>query len=161
MPTSAAGSRSAPVRSSPVRRAPGFTLIELLLVLAIVAVASAGVGWAMRDAAQTQLETEAQRLVAVLESARAQSRASGVPVRWHATASGFAFEGLPEAQPQTWRSAGLAASSDAPLLLGPEPVIAPQQVQLWRTALPQHRLLIATDGVRPFAVRGAKPDAAP
>ena len=50
---------------------------------------------AMRDSAQTQLEREAQRLAALLESARAQSRASGVPVRWQPTEAGFRFDGLP------------------------------------------------------------------
>ena len=34
-------------------------------------------------------EREALRLGALLETARAQSRASGVPVRWSATATGF------------------------------------------------------------------------
>ena len=47
----------------------------------------------MRDSDATQLEREAQRLAALLESARAQSRSTGVPVRWYATAGGFRFEG--------------------------------------------------------------------
>ena len=45
--------------------------------VSIVAIASAGVAFAMRDSAQTQTEREAQRLSALLESARAQSRTSG------------------------------------------------------------------------------------
>lgn len=139
----------------------GFTLLELLLVVAIVAIASAGVTLAMRDSAQAQLETEAQRLAAVLESARAQSRASGVPVHWRATPTGFVFDGLPhdgrDALPQTWLESGVAAHSERPLLLGPEPLIAPQSVRLWLTAQPQHTLIVATDGLRPFAVRNATP----
>ena len=55
-------------------RATGFTLLELLVVVAIVAMVSAAVGFAMRDSFAVQLEREAQRLSALLESARAQSR---------------------------------------------------------------------------------------
>lgn len=40
----------------------GFTLLELLVVLAIMAVATAGVGLAMRDSSQSRLEREGQRL---------------------------------------------------------------------------------------------------
>ena len=65
------------------------------MVISIVALATAGVSMAMRDSSQTQLEREAQRLAALLESARAQSRASGMAVRWHTTADGFQFDGLP------------------------------------------------------------------
>ena len=45
----------------------GFTLLELLVVMAIVALVSAGVGFAMRDASLTQLERDADRLSALLE----------------------------------------------------------------------------------------------
>ena len=65
----------------------GFTLLELLVVLSIVALATAGAGLAMRDSGQTQLEREAARLAALLESARAQSRAGGLPVRWRASST--------------------------------------------------------------------------
>ena len=58
----------------------GFTLLELLVVISIIALATAGVGIAMRDSGQTLIEREAARLAALLESARAQSRASGTPV---------------------------------------------------------------------------------
>lgn len=131
----------------------GFTLLELLLVIAIVAIASVGVSLAMRDSAQAQLETEAHRLAAVLEAARAQSRASGLPVRWRATATGFTVDD----QPHTWTSSGIAASADQPLLLGPEPIIAPQSVRLWLTTQPQRSVRVATDGVRPFAIHDVAP----
>ena len=141
--------------------ANGFTLLELLLVVAIVAMASVGVSLALRDSAQARLETEAQRLAAILESARAQSRASGVPVRWRVTGTGFSLEGLaPDAQaalPQTWIEPGVSASSAQPLLLGPEPLIPPQSVRLWLTEQPQKSVRIATDGVRPFAVQTPSP----
>jgi general secretion pathway protein H len=59
------------------RKPHGFTLLELLVVLAIAAIGSAGVELAMRDGTQNQLEREAQRLAALLESARAQSQLMG------------------------------------------------------------------------------------
>ena len=82
------------------RAAGGFTLIELLVVLLIVAVASGAATLALRDGDQMRLDREAERLAAVLESARAQSRASGLPVRWQATSDGqgFHFLGLPHAR---------------------------------------------------------------
>ena len=73
----------------------GFTLLELLVVIAIMAVATAGVSLALRDTSQTALEREAHRLAVLFESARAQSRASGIAVIWHTTPDGFRFEGLP------------------------------------------------------------------
>ena len=139
----------------------GFTLLELLVVISIVALATAGVSLAMRDSSQTQLEREAQRLAALLESARAQSRASGRAVRWHPTAEGFQFDGLPrDALPSRWIGDGVAVSGPAGntvLRLGPEPLIGRQQVALTLTQQPERRLWIATDGLRPFAVQALEP----
>ncbi len=138
-------------------RSRGFTLLELLVVVSIVALATAGVGLAMRDGGQALVEREAARLAALLESARAQSRASGVPVRWRPDAQGFRFEGLPPptaapALPTQWLDAGTMVRGPAVLVLGPEPLIGPQQVLVTHRAHPQHALRVATDGVRPFAV---------
>jgi type II secretion system protein H len=72
-----------------MQRQQGLTLLELLVVLAIIGFAMAGVSLALRDSSQTQLEREAQRLVAVLEAARAQSRTSGIALIWQATPDGF------------------------------------------------------------------------
>ena len=66
-----------------------FTLIELLVVIAIIALATAGVGLALRDSGAAALQREGERLAALLEAARAQSRASGAAVRWRADAQGF------------------------------------------------------------------------
>ena len=141
-------------------RTHGFTLLELLMVVAIMALATAGVSLAMRDSAQTQLEREAQRLAALLESARAQSRASGVPVRWQPTEAGFRFDGLPsESLPQQWMAPGVHAAlpqGRGALLLGPEPVIGAQQTWLSLASQPGRTLVVATDGLRPFAVRAAE-----
>ena len=45
----------------------GFTLLELLVVISIVALATAGVGLAMRDSGQALLERDAARLAALLD----------------------------------------------------------------------------------------------
>ena len=166
MQISVAGSPELPRRRP--RRASGFTLLELLVVLAIVAMASVGVGFAMRDGTQTQLEREALRLSALFESARARSQVSGVPVRWRITAQGFQFEGLPPSGlpeddlPQAWLDADTSASVDTAgrtpvptdtVLLGPEPIIEPQGVTLYSRSEPAKSVHLATDGVRPFAVQ--------
>jgi general secretion pathway protein H len=72
-----------------MQRQQGLTLLELLVVLAIIGFAMAGVSLSLRDSNQTQIEREAQRLVAVLEAARAQSRTSGVALIWQPTPEGF------------------------------------------------------------------------
>jgi general secretion pathway protein H len=134
-------------------RSRGFTLLELLVVVAIIAIASAGVSFALRDSAATQLEREAQRLAALLESARAQSRTSGRPVVWRTVAGGFRFEGLaPATLPENWLEAGTEVSGPGVLQLGPEPIIGRQQVVLVSSAAPGRSLRVGTDGLRPFAV---------
>ena len=137
-----------------VLRHKGFTLLELLVVIAIIAIASAGVALALRDTSQTLLERDAARLAALFESARAQSRAMGVPVRWRPTPEGFAFEGLPaKALPDRWLGSDTVARTNTPVLLGPEPVIGRQEVVLQSIAQPSQALRIATDGARPFTVQ--------
>ncbi len=165
MPTSAAGNRRVASRfdSAQRPRAGGFTLIELLVVIAIIAIATAGVGLALRNTGQESLDREAERLSALLEAARAQSRASGMAVRWRTTPEGptnFSFDGLPPGTlPTAWLSAGIVAqplagdgSAVAALQLGPDPIIAAQQVLLTSEGPPARTLRIATDGLRPFAV---------
>ena len=140
---------------APLRRlAAGFTLLEILVVLAIIAFATAGVTLSMRDPSETQLEREASRLAALLEAARGQSRASGIPVAWRSTPEGFAFDGLPPgALPTRWLDAGTGTVSANPILrLGPDPLIGRQEVAIAVLARPDRVLRIGTDGLRPFSV---------
>ena len=153
MPTSAAG-------NSGNATARGFTLLELIIVIAIIAIATASVSFAMRDSSAAKLDREADRLAALLESARAQSRASGVAVRWRPVEGSFVFDGLPaDAIPSGWVAEGITAQAALgngtlvpALQLGPDPIIAAQQITLYSAGPPARSLRIATDGLRPFTV---------
>lgn len=143
-------------------RSLGFTLLELLVVITIMAMATAGVGMAMRDSGQTALERDAQRLAVLFESARAQSRATGMPVYWRPVEGGFVFDGIePGALPTHWLTSGISARSGTNLpvvvQLGPEPIIGPQSVEVVTNPTspdqPVRVLRISTDGLRPFSVQ--------
>lgn len=156
------------------RQLTGFTLLELLVVVTIIAAVSAGVSLALRDGNQSALDRDAQRLAVLLESGRAQSRATGVAVRWQTTATGFVFEGLsPSALPSQWLSAstraagngnvasGAGTAGTVTLQLGPDPMIGAQEVQLVDASQgsnPQAATVrIATDGLRPFSIQPRLP----
>lgn len=139
------------------RRHRGFTLIELLVVLALVAVASGLVSLTIRDPNATALEHEAARLAALLESARAEARASGLLVRWEPHASPgsneFRFLGLPVSSdmPKNWLAPGVSAEvvGAGAAVLGPEPLIGAQRIVLH---LEDRHLTLVTDGLGPFEV---------
>ena len=172
MPTSAAGNKATPSprpalrpppgRAAPRRGAAGFTLIELLVVVALIAMASAAAVLSLREGPGAALERDAQRLAAVLESARAQARASDAVVVWHVQDSGFVLRGLPQPEtPQTWLSPDTRSRIAAPVRLGPEPLIPPQRIELYSASQPQQRLWISSDGLRPFAVQPVTQRGAP
>jgi general secretion pathway protein H len=143
--------------SAPGSDRRGFTLIELLVVVALIAITSATITLALRDPTALQLEREAQRLAALLETARAESRASGLAVRWvpqgRKTGEDFRFEGLPPTirLPSQWLGEPVAVQiENAPALsLGPEPIIPAQRLRL---QLGQQRLLLGTDGLAGFEI---------
>lgn len=150
MRTSAAGNK----RRATLTR--GFTLMELLVVVALIAVATAGVGFSLRDSAESALERDADRLAALLETARAQARAQGVPVVWHTptNGTGFEFAGLPPpGLPRSWLNSNTRANPGIRVVLGPEPLMEPQAVALSSATSAGKMLWVVTDGLRPFKVQ--------
>jgi general secretion pathway protein H len=162
MPTLAVGSRAVarsahrsvdPSGQEPASRERGFTLIELLVVMAIMALGIAGVVFAVRDTSAQHLDREAQRLAALLDAARAQSRAQGIGVRWRPVEGGFRFDGLADgALPRHWLSEAVQVRGTPVLVLGPEPLIPPQSIELTAPSAPGRVVTVSTDGVRPFRV---------
>jgi general secretion pathway protein H len=148
----------------------GFTMIELLVVITLIAIASAVVSLALRDPATTRLEQEGARLVALLEAARTEARASGLAVRWEPRSvqenkdgvEGFRFLGLPVTadRPTRWINSGVSAEivGARAVPLGPEPLIGSQRIVL---RLDDKTLTVTTDGLGPFVVSNdtAEPEA--
>jgi general secretion pathway protein H len=152
-----------------MQRQQGLTLLELMVVLLIIGFATAGVALALRDSSQTQLEREAQRLIAVLEATRAQSRTSGQTFVWQPTAEGFVIGPLPREANQAvtlnaWLQSNTQATVDMPansaesgVVLGPEPILSPIQISLRivtekNNVTTPNALRIGTNGLKPFEV---------
>lgn len=157
MPTSAAGSNALcallPVKRYGRWRDGGFTLIELLVVISLIAIATATASLALRDSASTALEREAQRMAAMLESLRAQSRANDVPATVHFTNLGMVVTGLsnePDIRP--WSTPHTLAISNEAIVLGPEPLLPAQTITLQNTSQPSLRISVLTDGLHPWTI---------
>jgi len=162
MRTSAAGNKRH------IAQASGFTLLELLVVLALIAVATAGVSLSLRDSADSALQRDAERLAVLLETGRAQARANGLPVVWRTqdlapnTVQSFVFEGLPPpGLPQNWLAESTRATPGSAITLGPEPLIEPQAVALSAPQSPGQTLWVVTDGLRPFKVQSTREQVSP
>jgi general secretion pathway protein H len=132
-----------------------------MIVVALIAVAAGVVSLALRDPASTRLQTEAQRMIALLETARAESRASGLIVSWVPSSVdddvNFRFVRLagtqlkPMDMPTRWLDPQVRAEvvGARAVQLGPEPLIGAQRIVL---RLADQRVQLATDGLTPFAV---------
>ena len=162
MPTSAAGSKR------PTAQPLGFTLLELLVVVALIAVATAGVSLSLRDSAHSAMQRDAERLAVLLETGRAQARANGLPVVWRTQdssttpAQSFVFDGLPPpGLPQHWLAESTRAAPGSAITLGPEPLIEPQAVALTAAQSPGQTLWVVTDGLRPFKVQNSRAQVSP
>lgn len=167
MPTSALGSNLTVARRSRhlPSRTGGFTLLELLVVMAVIAVGVSLVVLTLPDRDASRLDEEGARLTALLESARAESRTSGVGVVWVPRAGDdgaveldglaihFRFVGLPKglALPSRWLDERVSAQivGSNRVVLGPEAILPAQRIVL---TLAERRLELATDGLGPFAV---------
>jgi len=156
MQTSAVGNKCSSAQ------ARGFTLLELLVVVALIAIATAGVSFSLRDSAESALERDADRLAALLETGRAKARANGMAVVWRAQAQGFVFEGLPPpGLPQNWLTASTRVAPGTAMTLGPEPLIEPQALALSNGQSPGKTLWVVTDGLKPFKVQRSPEPVAP
>ncbi len=148
-------------------RARGFTLVELLVVVALIAIATGVLTLSLRDPAESRLEQEAARLVALLEAARAQARSSGIAASWEPLSdqpdhAGFRFVGTADDPPlpRNWLDpeTGAQVIGARAVTLGPEPLIGEQRIVL---RLGDRRLALATDGIGPFQVENSAEPAKP
>ncbi len=157
MQTSVPGNSPASPRRN-AGRTGGFTLIEVMVVLMVIAIGVAVVSLALRDPAATRLERDAERLAALLEMARAESRVTGLAARWMPVPANdagvpFRFVGLRASSrlPERWLDADVRAQvvGASSVLLGPEAILPPQRIVL---SLDEQRLEVASDGLASFAV---------
>jgi len=128
-----------------------------MVVVAMIAVTTAVVAFAIPDPSSTRLEREAARLIALLESARTQARAGAMTVLWVPQSNGpdadYQFLGLPPAlmPPLKWLEPEVKAEvvGGRSIVLGPEPVIGPQSVIL---RMEDKQIIVGTDGLSAFDV---------
>jgi general secretion pathway protein H len=92
-------------------------------------------------------------LSALLEAGRAQSRTSGVALRWRSNGTGFVIEtqppGLAPSKTHAWLYPQTRASVST-LWLGPEPILPPQSLVLTQGDGSRGSVRLASDGLRAF-----------
>ena len=107
----------------------GFTLIELLVVMLVMALAAGLIGALARPDERTHLRVEAERLAQLLYLAAEESRLTGSPIAWTASAAQYQF----------WRWSDAAGWSEAhddalrPRLLRPGLSISDLRIEAMRT----------------------------
>jgi general secretion pathway protein H len=145
-----------PTLGACAKGAEGFTLLELLVVLLIIALGSAGVALSLRMSPEQHLEQEAQRLVYWLELARQQSSTQGQRIQWVANERGYSFvfngpSTLPKDTIPWLGTTTQVISNTNTLVLGPEPILSPQFIELGTKENAALHLKVGTRGVEPFA----------
>jgi general secretion pathway protein H len=145
----------------------GFTLLELLVVLLIISLMTAVVGFSVTGSTQRSLKGEGDKLAARLNAAHAQMNAGASPLRLVAIESGYAFETTSRANDGSANAqwvrlegdevlatralpSGAALSLKEPLLIAREPITAPASFTLQQGAAV---VRIGTDGVQGWAAK--------
>ena len=141
---------------APVILNSGFTLIELMVVLLVLALSSSLVVMGTRDTSQQTLEREANRLINILEAARAKARSNSTALLWQSDARGYSISALtnPDIQQafHTWYLPG-TRSEPSSWVISAEPVQSAARLTLLIEGAPNARLSVATDGAASFKVK--------
>jgi general secretion pathway protein H len=159
-----------PTFTEPRSDARGFTLIEVLVVVMIIAIIVSLVAVNLLPDARQSLREEGTRLALLLGHAHDEAIATGAPLAWQRTDTGYRF--LERGPDRTWQPVELDASLRAralpvgvsvaaietpaaanggnpAILLSPTGVGEPFRITL---ALGEHRVRIASDGTLPAVV---------
>jgi general secretion pathway protein H len=140
----------------------GFTLLELLVVLVIISLMTAVVGFSVTGHGQRTLKGEGDKLAARLNAAQAHMAAGSSPLRLIATSTGYSFESAERAADGSAQSVWKPVTGDdvltarilptgatleliEPLLIAREPITRPASVHLVHN---EWRVKIMTDGVQ-------------
>ena len=133
----------------------GFTLIELMVVLLVLALSSSLVVMSTRDTAEHNLNREADRLVNVLEAARAQARSRSTELLWQSDSLGYSVRTLiasePPLQIHLWYMPG-THSEPTSWVISAEPVQSAVRLTLLNDRTSAKQVSVATDGAASFKV---------